>query len=400
MDLNVVYQVLGVLALIVFFYSVVAKRVERSSVSGPMVYVAIGLLLGSHGFGLIGSNFETNDLRFLADLTLALVLFSDAAHSNLSVLKQQLFYPTRMLLIGLPGAILLGFLFAAVMFNNLSLIEAAIIGTMLAATDAALGKAVITNETVPAEIREGLNVESGLNDGLCVPILLILITAATSFHTDVTLTHGLALMGEELGIGLVVGVTIAHVGAKLLVWSGMRGWLSEVWMHLSVGALALASFAIAQTLHGSGYIAAFTGGMWFGHMLHRSTHTLVLATESIAELFAMLTWILFGAAVISQIYGLFTPEIIIYALVSLTLVRMVPIYLSFSGTSVPTTHRLFMGWFGPRGLASIVFAIIVIDAELPGANFIALVVTCTVMLSLLLHGISATSLANKIGQKK
>ncbi|WP_261835244.1 cation:proton antiporter [Vibrio ishigakensis] len=398
MDLEHIYKVVGILAIIVFFYTLVAKRIENSSISGPIVYVILGLALGSHGFGLVGADAEANDLRLLADITLALILFSDAAHSNLSVLKAKASYPTRMLSLGLPGAILLGFAGAALLFPQLSLIEAGILGTMLAATDAALGKAVITNEKVPAEVREGLNVESGLNDGLCVPILLVLIAMGSSAHAEVSGSHALMLVAEELGIGLVVGLGFAFIGAKLLTLSAQKEWLSEVWVQLTVATLALASFGVAQTLHGSGYIAAFSGGLLFGHLHEKHTHKLVLTTESIAELFAMLTWILFGAAVVSQVFDLFDGTIILYAAISLTLVRMLPIYLSFLGTDVPNAQRLFMGWFGPRGLASIVFAVIVIEAGLPGGKFIALVVTCTVFMSLVLHGITAKPLANRIGK--
>ncbi|WP_428773855.1 cation:proton antiporter [Vibrio sp.] len=398
MNLEHLYAVMSILAGIVFLYTLIAKRIENSGISGPIVYVVLGLLLGEKGLGIIGESAEANDLRLFADLTLALILFSDAAHSNLTVLKQKAVYPVRMLLIGLPGAIIFGTLLAMVLFDVLSLIETAILATMLAATDAALGKAVISNPKVPAPVREGLNVESGLNDGLCVPILLLLISIATSTtHAGLGTGHALMVFAEELGIGMLVGMSLAYAGAKLLYWSAKLAWLSEVWVQLTVGAIALCSFGLAQTLHGSGYIAAFTGGLLFGHLVSRHTHKLVLTTESFAELLAMLTWILFGAAVVGRILGLFSASMIVYSLLSLTLVRMLPIYLSFIGTSVPAKHRLFMGWFGPRGLASIVFTVIVLDAELPGGRFIALTVVCTVILSLLLHGITARAFAERIG---
>ncbi|KJY84401.1 sodium:proton antiporter [Vibrio galatheae] len=399
MDLEYIYAVMSLIAGIVFFYTLIAKRIENSGISGPIVYVCLGLLLGEYGFGVIGGSAQANEIRLFADLTLALILFSDAANSNLAVLKQKAMYPIRMLLLGLPGAIVLGTLAAVVLLDVLSFVEAAILATMLAATDAALGKAVISNPKVPAPVSEGLNVESGLNDGLCVPVLLLLIAVATSSSdAELTTSHALMVFVEELGIGAIVGLSLAFIGAKLLQWSASKDWLSEVWAQLTVGAIALCSFGLAQTLHGSGYIAAFTGGLLFGHLASRHKHQLVLTTESIAELLAMLTWILFGAAVIGQVIGLFSANMIIYALVSLTVVRILPIYLSFLGTSVSAGHRWFMGWFGPRGLASIVFTIIVLDADLPGGKFIALTVTCTVILSLVLHGITAKPLAERIGK--
>jgi NhaP-type Na+/H+ or K+/H+ antiporter len=395
MDLNQLYAQLGVLALVVFGYSLIAKRIENSYVSSPIIYVTGGYLLGY--FGFLGGNSDTHVLRLLADLTLSLILFSDAANSNKRILKKTASIPARMLLIGLPGAILLGTLFAAVLFSHLSIVEAAILGTMLAATDAALGKAVISDRSVPEPIREGLNVESGLNDGLSVPILLLLI-ALSSQSGSVTVIEALMLVVEELGIGMAVGLSFAFIGAKLLKYCAMRGWVSEVWLQLTVGALAIASFAVAQTLHGSGYIAAFTGGMLFGQLSQKGTHKLVLSIEGIGELLAMLTWLLFGATVIAAVFDLFTPRIFLYVLLSLTFVRMIPVFLSFIGTKIPSRERVFMGWFGPRGLASVVFCVIIIDAEVANAHFISLVVVCTVFVSLILHGVTAKPFVNWLGK--
>lgn len=400
MELEHAYKLLGILAGIVFLYTLIAKRIENSLLSGPMVYVTLGLILGPLGFALIGKTSQASSTRLLIDITLALILFSDAAHSNFTVLKKKLVYPTRMLLLGLPASILLGFIAAAVIFNQLSLLEAAILGTMLAATDAALGKAVVTNQQVPAAVREGLNVESGLNDGLCVPILLLLISMASAGESEhFNSFSGLTILVQELGIGAMVGLGMAYLGATLLLWSHSKQWISEVWCQLTVAAMALCSLGLAQAMEGSGYIAAFSGGLLFGHLMKRNTHKLVLTTESLAELMAMLTWIVFGAAVVSTVYTAFSLSMVLYAIISLTLIRMIPVYLCFAGTKVPSQHRLFMGWFGPRGLASIVFAIIVIDAELPNSNFIALTVTCTVLLSLVLHGISAKPMAQRLANK-
>lgn len=400
MELEVVYSVIGVIAIIVFLFSVIAGGLEKTIISGPMVFIAIGLALGNYGFQLIGSDATATDLRFLVDITLALVLFSDAAHANLNVVKKQLLYPSRMLLLGLPGTILLGLGVALVCFDTLTLLDAAILATMLAATDAALGKAVISDKSVPEPVREGLNVESGLNDGLCVPILLILLSIAAYGAEDVTAAHALTLVAEEIGIGLAVGLSFAFIGAKLLEYSAAKEWLSEVWVQLTVATIAIASFCVAQTLHGSGYIAAFSGGLLFGHLLSQHTHKLVLATEGIAELFAMLTWILFGATVVGLVFVALTWEVLIYSILSLTLVRMLPTYLCFIGTKVPTKERLFMGWFGPRGLASLVFAVLVIDAKIENASFLAVIVSTTVLLSLISHGITAKPFSKKLSASK
>lgn len=395
------YLELAIFALFVFCYSVIAARVERTAVSGPIVFVVAGFLMGPLVLGWFDGDVSRTELRVLADLTLALILFIDAANADLRVLRRQFRIPTRMLLVGLPGVILLGTVTAAFLFDSLSLFEAAILGTMLAATDAALGKAVVTNEAVPLQIREGLNFESGLNDGLCVPILLVFIALALGSGSQAGGSAlAVQLVLQELGIGLLVGVGLTAAGTWALDWCRHRGWVSEIWKQVTVVALAIACFTVAQSLHGSGYIAAFTGGLFFGYRAKEATHRLVLASEGTGETLALMTWFVFGAAVIGQSIQQFTWQMLVYALLSLTVIRMLPVFLSLSGTGETTASKLFLGWFGPRGLASIVFAIIVLNQEVPGAQFIGMVVVLTVFLSLVAHGITANPLAKWMGQKE
>jgi NhaP-type Na+/H+ or K+/H+ antiporter len=365
-----------------------------------MIFVTAGFIMGPAMLGWFPGEDPDPLLRVLADLTLALFLFIDAANANLSILRQRYAIPARMLLIGLPGAIVLGFILALAMFDALTVWEAAMLATMLAATDAALGKAVITNKAVPARLREGLNVESGLNDGLCVPILFLFIALELATGESAERGLGLTLLAEELGIGLLVGVGVTAAGARLLRICWRRGWVSDVWVQMTTVALALSCFAVAQSLHGSGYIAAFTGGMLFGYIARDETHRLVHAAEGIGETLALLTWMLFGIAVVGDVLDQLTWQVALYALLSLTLVRMLPNYLALAGSGESSASRLFLGWFGPRGLASIVFAIIVLQEGVPGAELIALVVACTVVLSLILHGVTAKPLSQWIAESE
>jgi len=395
------YIELAVFALFIFCYSLVAGRLERAATSGPIVFVASGFLMGPLGLGWFDGDVSRSELRVLADLTLATILFIDAANADLAILKRQFRIPSRMLLFGLPGVILLGTVSAAFMFNTLSLFEAAILGTMLAATDAALGKAVVTNKAVPTQIREGLNIESGLNDGLCVPILFVFIALALGGGAEGGGTMlALKLVIEELGIGLIVGLGLTAFGTWALRWCQDKGWMTEIWKQVTVVALAIACFAVAQSLHGSGYIAAFTGGLLFGFKAKEATHRLVLAAEGTGETLALMTWLVFGATVIGQSFQYFTWEMLVYALLSLTVIRMLPIFLSLSGTGESTASKLFLSWFGPRGLASIVFAIIVVNKGVPGGKFIGMVVVLTVFFSLVAHGVSANPLAKLLGQRE
>ncbi len=395
------YEYLAILAVFVFLFSLVAGRIERSIVSGPIVLVLAGIIMGPMFLGWFEGGEVRKDLRLLADLTLALILFVDAANADLGVLKKRFQIPLRMLLIGLPGVIALGFALALFMFDVLSIFEAAILGTMLAATDAALGKAVITDPSVPSRIREGLNVESGMNDGLCVPILFIFIALALNSGSD---TPGsvapLVLVLSEIGIGLLVGGGMALAGAWLLKRASANGWVTEVWMQATVAGLALGCFAVAQQLHGSGYVAAFIGGIMFGFITGESTHKYVLAAEGVGETLAVLTWLLFGVVILGQLAGLITWKVVLYSLLSLTVVRILPMYIALTGSGESRSSRLFLGWFGPRGLASIVFAVIVLDSGLPGAERMSIVVSCVVFMSLIAHGVSAQPLSKWIASKE
>jgi len=394
------YDNLAVLTLFAFLFSAVAGRVERSAVSGPIIFIAFGLIAGPFGFGFLDMDVSSTELRVIADLTLALVLFIDAANADLGILRSHAKIPRRMLLIGLPGCIALGAWLGVLIFPGVSLFEICILATILAATDAALGKGVVTNKAVPARIREGLNAESGLNDGMCVPVLLLFLALATGgAGGEGGLSLALQLVAREIGIGIAVAVAFVVIGIQLINFCGRRDWFTEVWVQIPVVTLALACFATAQTLHGSGYIAAFVGGLLFGHFAREYTHKFVMAGEGIAELLAMLTWIVFGAAAIGQSWAGMTWDVVLYSLLSLTLIRMLPNVLALSWSGEKMESKLFLAWFGPRGLASIVFFIIVATENLPGESIMQHVVVCTITLCVVAHGLTANFWAKGIGRR-
>lgn len=390
------YANLAILALLIFFYSLISGGIEKTPFGGAIFFTFCGLVLGPLGFGLLQLNVDAEGLKTLAELTLALVLFTDAANANFRELQHSYHIPLRLLLIGLPLTILLGIGAGILLFNELHLLEIVILATMLAPTDAALGKAVVVNESVPANIREGLNVESGLNDGICVPILFIFLTLATSEIAGKTSTFALKLASEAIGIGLVTGAGLTFLGVWLFKQCEKREWVTETWRQLPVPALALTCFAVAQWLGGSGFIACFAGGMLFGRIAKKHKHRLLLAAEGTGDTLALLTWIVFGAAVVSRVIGHFSWDILLYALLSLTVVRMLPVFLVLTGMNLRTGEKLFIGWFGPRGLASIVFGVIVLNEHLAGGGTILMTVACTIILSVIGHGISANPLVNAL----
>lgn len=395
------YQALALLAVFVLIYSSVGGAVERTAISGPIVFTAFGLLVGPLGLGLLTLEVNAETIRILAELTLALVLFTDAADADLGVLRKTLALPSRLLLLGLPFTILLGFGVGVLVFNDLSLFEVALLATMLAPTDAALGKGVITNPAVPNGVRQGLNVESGLNDGICVPILLFFLHLAIGHHGDQSLgSLALSFLSREIGIGVLVGLVLSGGTVWLLRLCRRRQWISGIWIQFPVVGLAVGCFATAQLFGGSGFIAAFVGGLLFGNQLKDHREALLRAAEGTGNAFALLTWVIFGAVVIDWAFQYsISWAIVLYAVLSLTLIRMLPVFVSLAGLGMSIESKMFLGWFGPRGLASIVFGVIVLQANLPNSPVLAQVVVWTVILSIFFHGVTANPWAKAFGQR-
>lgn len=383
------YQNLALFTAFLLVYSIFAGRFEKRLFNGPLVFMLVGIVLGPALLGILQPRIDKDGLRALAELTLAIVLFSDAANANLKVLRAHEGLPLRLLLIGLPLTIVLGWLVGLWVFPQVRLIELAILATLLAPTDAALGKAVVTNPKVAEPVREGLNVESGLNDGICVPVLLLFLALLVEEQAQHPVLLALELVAEELGIGALSGVLLTLIAWQLQKLSWKHQWQMQVWSQLTLPGLAVLCFATAQVLGGSGFIAAFVGGLLAGYLFKDQKHHLLQASEEFASLLSVLTWGVFGAVVIPKAWSSLTWDIWLYALLSLTLVRMLPVLSCLLGTRFDLETRLFMAWFGPRGLATIVFAVMIIDYPLASTSTLVATAICTVLLSVLLHGLSA-----------
>lgn len=369
---------------------------EKTAFSGPVLALVFGVIVGPLFLNLLNTNFDAEWFKTLAELALALVLFTDASNTNLQVLQHNFKIPTRLLLIGLPLTIVFGAVAGYMIFEGFSWIEVGILATMLAPTDAALGKAVVTNLAVPSKIREALNVESGLNDGISVPVLFLFIAMFTvnladSPIDDINFQFGVGLFIKQIGIGVLVGGVLAFVGDGLIHRAAKRNWISSSWKPIVLIALALGCFAMAQALGGSGFIASFSGGLFYGAINRKHKLDLLIAAEGLGDTLSLMTWVVFGAIIIESYLPHFTWQIILYALLSLTFIRIIPVFISLIRTGISFREKLFIAWFGPRGLASIVFAVIVMGVGFPHNSTIILTVVCTILFSVILHGISANA---------
>jgi NhaP-type Na+/H+ or K+/H+ antiporter len=381
-------------ALVVFAWGLFSARLGRADLSAPIIFVTVGLLL-AEVLHVIELDLSPEAVKLLAELTLVWVLFADASRVRLRELRADLGLDARLLAVGLPLTIAAGVLLAVWLFDGMGFWLALLIGAALAPTDAALGASVMTNPAVPERVRRVLNVESGLNDGIATPVVTVAIAgavAAESLHE-----HGLGAALIDLAIGVAGGIVVGLVGGGVMRVARARGWASEDVAGPAVLALALAAYAGTLWLDGNGFVAAFVAGLAFGHVAGRGGVKEVFYVEQTAGLMSLLTWLVFGAVAVPVVFDRVDWRVVGYAVLSLTVVRMVPVGLALLGTRLPPPTVAFIGWFGPRGLASVIFAVIALE-ELHGeADLAVAVIGLTVLLSVFAHGLSAKPLANRYG---
>jgi sodium/hydrogen antiporter len=379
----------------VFGWGLVSARLERADLTAPIVFMVIGAALAA--FGWVDAPSAPEALTPLVEITLVWVLFSDAARLPLQELRRDLGRYVRLLGVGLPLTIVLGWALAAWLFPQLGLWLALFVGAALAPTDAALGVTVVTNPAVPSRIRQLITVESGLNDGIATPVVLLAIAGAAA-SAGLDSAEGAGRPAVELLIGVVVGAAVGAVGGWLLRQARRRGIAAEDFAGIAVLALALLAYAAALALHGNGFVAAFCGGLAFGACAGRRAPAELLYLEQTGSLVSLLVWLAFGAVAVPIMLQRVDPLMIVYAVLSLTVVRMLPVALASIGAGLDRNTVLFVGWFGPRGLASLVFALLALEALGPVSDEAFAVVSVTVVLSVLAHGISAGPLSTWYGK--
>jgi NhaP-type Na+/H+ or K+/H+ antiporter len=389
-------EALTLIAAGILAYGLVSARVGQAWLTAPMAFVAVGL--ATHLMGLVHWDVRPQALNLLAEITLVLVLFTDATRIDLRLLQREHDVPLRLLLLGIPLMVLLGTGAAALLFPDLSLWQAAVLAAVLTPTDAALAQPVVGSTAVPVRVRQTINVESGLNDGLMLPIVLILTAVAGAESAGGSLGSWLGLVAGQVTLGPLVGVAIGYGGGKLVQRSTHKGWMSHAFQDLSAVALSVLAFAVATQIGGNGFIAAFTAGLTLGNCARDVCTRIYEFGEAEGQLLTLIVFLVFGAVLLPASAGPINATMMVYAALSLVVLRPLACALSLLGHGLRWPTVLFLGWFGPRGVASLLFAILVVErSRMPGQAFIMATVAVAVLMSVVLHGVTAHPLSRRFG---
>jgi len=394
------YPIIIFAALLAYLFGLFSKLAERSPITGPMVFVAVGILAGPLGFDWLEVSINAELVRVLAEITLVLILFIDASLIDLPALIRTRGIPLRLLLIGLPLTMGLGILLALPLFPGQSLWLLALMALILSPTDAALGQAVVKSQSVPERIRQAINVESGLNDGIALPpILLCVAVLAGDPARQLGSGFWSNFLFTQLIYGPVMGAAVGWLGGLLVDWAARRGWMNDTFQRLASAALAMLAYAAAEEIHGNGFIAAYFAGLLLGVRSHAVRERLQEFGEAEGQQLALFIFLLFGLILVPAALPHWDNRAWIYAVLSLTVIRMLPAALSLIGSGLDRPSVGFIGWFGPRGIASILYLIMVVGKL--GAQklkYVLAVIVLTVLLSVFAHGLTAVPLAGAYGR--
>ena len=386
----------AILAILIVLYAALAVKLGRWSITMPMVFVAVGLLLGPSGANLVTISPQTETVKRLTEITLALLLFADASTLKLEDVRDDAGLSVRLLTIGLVLTIAAGAVVALILQPQEGLAFACLLGAILAPTDAALGLPIFNNPRVPVRIRRALNIESGLNDGIATPFVLLFLAYAAVTEGQAS-GAWLSTAAIEIALAVLAGVAIGAIGGWLLTQTTRRGWASGGAEQLAILGLALAAYSGSVAIGGNGFIAAFVGGIVFRAVSRSRFVEPTEFTETFGTFLSLLVWVIFGALLVSTVLSSMTDwRPILYAILSLTVVRMAPVALALRGAGLRRDTVSLMGWFGPRGLASVVFTLMALEsfqAVSRPVDILIAAATWTILLSVLAHGLSAIPLS-------
>jgi len=393
----------------VLLYGYISKALSAVNISGPMFFAGLGLLISPLGLDVSQVDVNAEFVTIIVEIALVLVLFSDAALLDLKLLRRSWQIPARLLIIGLPITILVATYTAQLIFPDEPAIYMLLLALLLTPTDAALGKAVVSDPKVPKKIRSTINVESGLNDGIIFPLVITVLAMITSGLTEASSgdSHWFRYVLEQVGVGTIVGIGIGFIGAKLSMVSINKNWMVGSYQNLIPIALAILSFYLAEHFHGNGFIAAFFAGLLVGNTSVQAREHIEDFAESEGELLVLISFFLFGLAFVPNVIDFVTGEVCLYAFMSLTLLRMLPVMFSLlgaklDGKTLDLSTLVFVAWFGPRGIASILYVLIVAHSvnaeEVSSLETVYATVMVTVFMSIIAHGLTAQPFANWYGK--
>jgi len=397
------HQLLILFALLIFAFGLVSRLAERNWITGPMVFMTVGILGSSIAFGFVHVTPDMGPVKLVAELALTLVLFIDATMIDRGVFTgKSRRIPVRLLLVGLPLTMIFGTLLGVWMFDDVSLWAIMLMAFILSPTDAALGQAVVKSEGVPLNIRQSISVESGLNDGIALPPILIvmaLLGAEAGEHEGAWL----GFVIKQVTLGPVVGLAVGFIGGKLMQVMSDKGWTEETFQRLSALPMAILAFAFAESVEGNGFIAAFVAGLGFtaGITSKNVRHQVQEFGETEGMQLILVVFLIFGLAMVPAAVPHWGARELVYALASLTVLRMVPVAIALIGARLDWQTITFIGWFGPRGIASVLYLLMAVAAiGIEGYEQVMSVIVLTIMISVYAHGISATPLSNRYGKSQ
>lgn len=382
-------------AILILGFGLFSKLTEKWIITAPMVFVSVGLIVSFFNAEILSEGLNAHYVKVLAELTLMLVLFIDASTINREKLKKYRKLPIRLLGIGLPITMVIGALFAFLLFpeeKNLVLIVMAFI---LSPTDAALGQAVVTSKLVPEKVRQTINIESGLNDGIALPPILVCFAILSGDAGEgMDISYWLGFVMKQFIFGPVVGGLVGWLGGLLVERSSVKGWMSHTYQMLASLAIAILAFSLAESLHGNGFIAAYFAGLMLGTRTEAIRERIREFGEAESQIMILLIFLLVGMILVPISYQFWDWKSLVYAILSLTVIRMLPVALSLIKSGLSKKEIWFMGWFGPRGIASVLYMLMMTLAlGTEGYERAISVITLTVLLSIFLHGISAVPLS-------
>lgn len=396
------HPILIFMALLILGYGLFSKRAEQSIITAPMIFVAVGLLVSLLHIDLLSEGPKAGIVKVLAELTLMLVLFIDASTIDRKKLKLDRSLPIRLLGIGLPLTMILGALIAIVIFPEEKILILILMAFILSPTDAALGQAVVTGQHVPQRIRQTINVESGLNDGIALPpILVCLAILSGEAGTGMDISYWIGFVGKQFIFGPLIGSLVGWCGGWLVEKASRRHWMNHTYQMLASLSIAILAYSMAEWMGGNGFIAAYFSGLMLGTRTEAIRERLREFGEAESQFMVLVIFLMFGILMVPYSFPYWDWRAVVYSLLSLTVIRMIPVAISLIGAGLKSKTVWFIGWFGPRGIASVLYLLMaMLTLNSSGYERLISTITLTVLLSIFLHGLTAVPLTKIFKDEK